>query len=141
MDECGNIIRPHDVLEYYHKDMRKWFRSDMAVTRWGWDRTICIESDIDITEEKESSFRLEYLAWHDDLLGLPNRDKFMRDLTETLVDRHRGGAVLLMDLDEFKDINDAFGHDYGDQLMQAMTTISAVFRTFRCRSIALAGMR
>lgn len=121
VDQCGNIIRPHDVLEYYHKDVRKWFRSNMAVTEWAHGRKICIESDIDITEEKESSFKLEYLAWHDDLLGLPNRDKFMRDLTEALVDRRRCGAVLLMDLDEFKDINDAFGHDYGDQLMQAMT--------------------
>ena len=88
----------------------------------GGDACICLEYDTDITEQKETSSRLEYLAKYDELLGLPKREKFMSDLARILKDEDANGAILLTDLDEFKNINDAFGHDYGDQLLKEMTS-------------------
>ncbi len=63
-------------------------------------------------------------ALHDDLTGLPNR-KFLRnrisDALKTAENKNITGAVLLMDLDRFKDVNDSLGHHVGDQLLQQIT--------------------
>ncbi len=60
----------------------------------------------------------EYQAAHDALTGLPNRTTFVAALSEALENRGQGNvAVLLMDLDRFKDINDTLGHDTGDEVL------------------------
>ncbi len=62
---------------------------------------------------------LEYRANHDELTGLPNRYRFSTDASFMLASRDSGQvAVLLMDLDRFKEINDALGHAAGDVLLQ-----------------------
>jgi diguanylate cyclase len=64
----------------------------------------------------------EQEALHDALTGLPNRTFFLDSLTRTLEGKGRAStAVLFLDLDNFKDANDAFGHDVGDQLLQALS--------------------
>jgi hypothetical protein len=65
--------------------------------------------------------RIEYLAYHDGLTGLPNRSLFSKLLTQSISGAHRYDkqlAVAFLDLDRFKQINDTLGHEAGDELLQ-----------------------
>ncbi len=76
---------------------------------------------IDINERKNSELRAEYLAQHDELTGLPNRASFNYSLQHAIRIAARKDtklAVMFIDLDRFKNINDSLGHDYGDYLLQ-----------------------
>lgn len=77
-----------------------------------------------ITERKRWEERIRYLAYCDSLTDLPNRQAFKEQVTKAInaAKRHaRIGAVLYLDLDEFKRINDTLGHDIGDMLLQNIT--------------------
>ena len=77
----------------------------------------------DVTERKRAEKRLEYLAYHDRLTGLPNRSLLFGRLSQSMSSAARNGrqvAVLYIDLDGFKEINDEFGHDQGDVVLQAV---------------------
>lgn len=77
----------------------------------------------DITERKQTEANLQHLATHDPLTDLPNRALFYKRLDQALTHAsHVGTSVVVMflDLDGFKSVNDAFGHEKGDQLLQDM---------------------
>jgi len=77
----------------------------------------------DVTERKKNEKRLEFLAYHDRLTGLANRSLLFGRLSQSLSSAARSGrqvAVLYIDLDGFKEINDRFGHDQGDIVLQAV---------------------
>jgi diguanylate cyclase (GGDEF)-like protein/PAS domain S-box-containing protein len=111
-----------------------------GVTRWVWER--CIPRPVvdgrrlvdgivnDITDRHrverelaEAHARLAHLAYHDHLTGLPNRARFQEHLEVALARAGRDGssvAVLFIDLDGFKQVNDAHGHAAGDLLLRAV---------------------
>ena len=77
----------------------------------------------DITERKRMEEQLNYMATHDTLTGLPNRLMFSQLLNQAIrsAQRHkRQLAVLFIDLDRFKAINDSLGHEAGDRLLKEM---------------------
>jgi diguanylate cyclase (GGDEF)-like protein len=77
----------------------------------------------DITSRKETEKRLEYLATHDPLTGLPNRTLFLDRLGHAInlaKRRQTRLAVLFLDLDSFKFVNDNYGHDTGDRVLQSL---------------------
>jgi diguanylate cyclase (GGDEF)-like protein/PAS domain S-box-containing protein len=79
----------------------------------------------DITDRRDAERELERLAYHDPLTGLPNRTLFQEHLDLALARARRSGdgvAVLYVDLDDFKLVNDSFGHSAGDQLLCEVAT-------------------
>ncbi len=76
---------------------------------------------VDITERKQIENKIAYQALHDSLTGLPNRAMFMQTLDHALARARRHGesvAVMFVDLDQFKLVNDTMGHDVGDELLR-----------------------
>ncbi len=77
----------------------------------------------DVTRRKEAEEQVHFLAHHDTLTGLANRNTFYNLLDEA-IEAHRASglhlAVLLLDLDRFKEVNDLFGHAAGDVLLQTV---------------------
>ena len=75
---------------------------------------------VDVTREKRLEERLEHQAFHDPLTALPNRKLFHDRVSHALARRQTGqAAVLFIDLDDFKMVNDSFGHDCGDEVLVA----------------------
>jgi diguanylate cyclase (GGDEF)-like protein len=77
----------------------------------------------DITEIRRIEAQMTHLAHHDALTGLPNRLRFQTELDRVLAENRRGSslAVLCLDLDRFKAVNDSLGHPVGDALLKAVT--------------------
>lgn len=81
---------------------------------------------VDITDQKLSEARLLHLANHDALTGLLNRRGFLSRIEHHLVKVRAeagGGAILLIDLDNFKDVNDTLGHRAGDELLTRLSML------------------
>ncbi|MBI3431599.1 MAG: EAL domain-containing protein [Hydrogenophilales bacterium] len=74
---------------------------------------------LDLTELKSAQARASYLSDYDTLTGLYNRQGFQRRLAHALTEQ-KGGALLLIDLDDFKAVNDLAGHSAGDAMIQRM---------------------
>jgi len=81
-----------------------------------------VETFTDITEQRRAEFQIAHMAMHDPLTDLPNRVLFRQQLEEALrrVSEGANCAVLYLDLDRFKSINDTLGHPTGDALLQAV---------------------
>ena len=80
---------------------------------------------LDITEQHAQKLRLQHLAFHDDLTGLPNRGLLLNRIEHTIRTATRENssfALLFIDLDEFKPINDTAGHEAGDAVLREIAS-------------------
>lgn len=77
----------------------------------------------DLTDRRQAESRIRHLAYHDGLTGLLNRNAFKQRLTDALQkDSDLAFALLVIDLDRFKAVNDTQGHEVGDRVLQHITT-------------------
>ncbi|UZJ45701.1 EAL domain-containing protein [Marinimicrobium sp. C6131] len=96
-----------------------------------YDQTVALVVSVDITERKNAQAKMEHMAHHDALTNLPNRVQLVERLELEIrrATRHGYcGAVLFIDLDQFKNINDSLGHPVGDRVLKevAQRLVSSV---------------
>jgi diguanylate cyclase (GGDEF)-like protein len=136
---------PHEPEQYCEEILARVARRETSTEEVEMDdgRTFCLTNHPmenggwvvtheDITERrsieqerKQADERIAYLAHHDMVTGLPNRPAFTERLTAALEDANAGNeqfAILCIDLDRFKEVNDVFGHSVGDALLREVAS-------------------
>jgi diguanylate cyclase (GGDEF)-like protein len=107
-------------LEYpcHSPEKERWFV--MSVTPLDTDHRSVVVTHVDVTERKMAEDKIQLLAFYDNLTGLPNRrllyDRLQRALAASARSK-REGALLFIDLDNFKHLNDLYGHNVGDAML------------------------
>ncbi len=139
----GDIIHPDDQERLWEATQQaiaeqRPFQHEYRIrTADGWERwvfeqgravlgpageVVALEGFIsDVTDRRQATLALAHQAQHDPLTELPNRVLLRHELQEALRESKRTAeplALLMMDLDRFKEVNDTFGHRYGDELLQ-----------------------
>lgn len=129
MEDDDGLI-PKRPIEFFDAESGLWF--DVAFSRLEWidGREVVLISSNDTTLKKKNSTRSAFQAHNDFLTGLFNRMKCEIDLKKIVEQAEKtgqSGALLFIDLDNFKNINDSLGHDYGDALLKE---IGATLQSF-----------
>jgi diguanylate cyclase (GGDEF)-like protein len=114
----------------FHQEDRRMPDDNRLNIRWGHRRLVKVGDGLavtlqDISERKEHETQLARLANEDSLTGLPNRHWFLHFVPTALAHAEANGqgvALLFIDLDEFKQVNDSHGHAVGDRLLKAAAT-------------------
>ena len=130
-EECLALPRDNPINRRHVDDEVFWRRDGTAIPVEYWSHPVfrngqqagAVVTFIDIRQRKETEARLEHQAHHDALTGLPNRALFQARLDHAIniAKRYKQNlALLFLDLDGFKHVNDSLGHPAGDELLQAI---------------------
>ena len=121
-DDGTDYVKPYiRPIEKYSAESGLWFEIRFTNLVWidGSEVIVCTASDI--TQKKKSQQKIEFQAHNDFLTGLYNRMKCESDLKKIIKQSIKDGvkgALMFIDLDDFKHINDGLGHQYGEVLLQ-----------------------
>lgn len=116
--------REGGVSEIFHEERGRWYEMLYREITWIDGRNVILYSLYDITDRKLYQRKIEQQADTDFLTGLYNRMCFERDLARQIDEAQKTGekgAILYLDLDDFKHINDGLGHQYGDTLLKSIS--------------------
>ena len=118
------IIESQEMYqEIYFEKQDKWLAFQCAQVNWVDGRNVELCAIFDVSAKRFYQKKLEKQASHDLLTGLYNRMRCEQDLercVKNTVESGMEGAILYIDLDDFKHINDGLGHQYGDALLQSI---------------------
>lgn len=126
--ECRMYAAYMNNVEVHCADEVFWHNSGRAIQVEYWSQPIVVDGVVigaiatffDITERKKMEERIRHLALHDALTNLPNRRLLIERISQAQLSSKRNlqyGALMFMDLDNFKPLNDVHGHEAGDKLL------------------------
>lgn len=135
-DDLGKVI--HEYNQFKRGNLEHLSISFRITTKAGAIKCVSINGNIvkdgnnidecivgtvtDITDIKSAEEKIIYMAYHDSLTNLPNIMYFTEQLQKS-IDNKEQGAILYLDLDNFKDINENYGHNYGDVLLRIISEL------------------
>jgi diguanylate cyclase (GGDEF)-like protein/PAS domain S-box-containing protein len=119
--ECGEELRV--PVRHHRRDGTAYWSETLMAPVYAKDGTVTHYMSVqkDVTEKTEAAEHAAHMAYHDTLTGLPNRAQLQEQVALALARAARKGtalAVLFLDLDLFKQVNDRHGHDAGDRLLE-----------------------
>lgn len=124
--QANNQQQEQIPLEFLHADGSvhtiSWLHSKFSSPLEG---AVILSVGLDITKQKHDEQQILWMAEHDALTGLFNRNKFTHEFTTVLQQAEQNnqqGALLFLDLDQFQDINVSCGHEIGDQLLKKIAS-------------------
>lgn len=131
--ECRMYAAFRNNIEVHCSDEVFWHKSGHAIQVEYWSQPIVVDGAVigaiatffDITERKKMEQQIRHLALHDALTNLPNRRLLIERINHAQLSSKRNlqyGALMFMDLDNFKPLNDAHGHEAGDKLLIEVAT-------------------
>lgn len=125
LGETSRAAPPCAVSEFdfHHDASGRWYHATHRAVRWMDGRAVLVGAAADITSRKQREEEQAWLASHDSLTRLPNRGLLADRLKTTLALAHRTQsrvAIMFLDLDGFKPVNDRLGHEAGDELLRGL---------------------
>ena len=133
----ANVLECVAALDQLHMTLRHEFSRRQQLEMDAFDaRTALAQARAELLGTQVGERRARYLSLHDGLTSLPNREHLRERLDQILAQADPGGAaiaVLYLDLDDFKAINDAHGHDIGDELLRIVA--ARLTRTIRAEDV------